>query len=136
MAFFKYEDENLLHAEDLVSHRDYILRASLRETYTYPKDGWYWFETKKEAMAFFSRPETVDVVSMAQARQYLFDHGLTQAVADFLETLPEPQRSKAKIDYEYRGTVERNHPLVTMVAQLFQWDADQVNTFFKEASLL
>lgn len=31
----------------------YILLHEQKDTYTYPIDGWYWFETEAEAKTFF-----------------------------------------------------------------------------------
>ena len=37
----------------LITAPDFVLAASEKDTYTYPVDGWYWFETEAEAKAFF-----------------------------------------------------------------------------------
>jgi hypothetical protein len=54
-AFYKLDGETLLSGT-LVSGPTYTLIASEHETYTYPVDGWYWFETEAEARAFYGLP--------------------------------------------------------------------------------
>lgn len=55
MSFFKLDD-GLLEAPTAVESLDYALYADQRSTYTYPIGGWYWFDTRQEALAFFNLP--------------------------------------------------------------------------------
>jgi hypothetical protein len=54
-GFYKQDPESgtLLHAPNFVYARDYELHRADHATYTYPVDGWYWFDTLKQAEAFF-----------------------------------------------------------------------------------
>lgn len=52
-GFYKLEDI-LYYAPNGVSNLEYELVAQLYETYTYPIDGWYWFDSEEEARRFFN----------------------------------------------------------------------------------
>lgn len=60
MAFYKVNpDVETPTQSDIFVGPNYVyaptfsLIATDRETYTYPIDGWYWFDTDAEAYAFF-----------------------------------------------------------------------------------
>jgi hypothetical protein len=52
-GFYKLRDGELFYAPESVSSLDYDLHRDLRLTYTYPIDGWRWFDTENEARAFY-----------------------------------------------------------------------------------
>jgi hypothetical protein len=54
-GFYKL-DGDLLYAPNYVLNANYELYRELHETYTYPVDGWYWFDTEAEAREFFGLP--------------------------------------------------------------------------------
>lgn len=43
-GFYKLEDENWLYAPNFVHAPDYILLKEEKDTYTYPVDGWNWYD--------------------------------------------------------------------------------------------
>jgi len=51
-GFYKL-DGSLLYAPHDVLGPDYELLSQYHNTYTYPVDGWYWFDSEEEAKAFF-----------------------------------------------------------------------------------
>lgn len=53
MSFFKVEDGELLEAPNFVLNAAYELRAEDHTTYTYPVDGWRWFDERIDASAFY-----------------------------------------------------------------------------------
>lgn len=53
-GFYKYTDNELFHGPNFVSSPDYELLAENHEQYTYPVDGWSWFNSELEAKAFFN----------------------------------------------------------------------------------
>jgi hypothetical protein len=56
-GFYKLENNNLLYAQSMVmSPFGYVLSDDLKDTYEYPIDGWYWFDTENEARVFFNMP--------------------------------------------------------------------------------
>jgi len=56
-AFYKLDNGVLLWAPNSVLHATYELHANQHQTYTYPVDGWTWFESDAEARAYFGLPE-------------------------------------------------------------------------------
>lgn len=54
MAFYKKtSDTSIMDAQVSIKSPDYELLSDNRETYNYPIDGWYWFDTEDEAYEFF-----------------------------------------------------------------------------------
>lgn len=57
-GFYKLNEENeIMHAPNFVGGPNgFRLYRNLHETYTYPQQGWYWFDSLEEACAFFGIP--------------------------------------------------------------------------------
>jgi hypothetical protein len=51
-GFYK-KDIDIVYAPNLVYNINYTLNADLRDDYTYPIDGWYWFDSIESAYLFF-----------------------------------------------------------------------------------
>jgi len=43
-GFYKLEDENWQYAPNFVYAPTYTLEKKLKDTYTYPIDGWNWYD--------------------------------------------------------------------------------------------
>ena len=87
------------------------------------RDGkWY------TAYSFQDVPETQPYVpysiSMGQARLALFDMGKLAEVDALINSLPEAEKQRAKIEWEFRPTVERNSPLVLQIGAALGLDLD------------
>jgi len=52
-GFYKYENEVLQYADTSILSCEYCLIPEDHLTYTYPIDGWYWFDNEEEAKKFF-----------------------------------------------------------------------------------
>jgi len=52
-GFYKYENEILIYGPSQVTGPHYDLLRENCVDYTYPIDGWYWFDSEKEARTFF-----------------------------------------------------------------------------------
>lgn len=53
-GFYKYtEKKEFLYGEVFISTPSYELVRELKDTYKYPVDGWYWFESEELAREFF-----------------------------------------------------------------------------------
>ena len=64
MAFYKLDPDsqnptwsNVFVAPNFVHTPSFSLIAVDHSNYTYPMDGWYWFDTEQEAKTFFNLPE-------------------------------------------------------------------------------
>lgn len=51
--FCKLEGNDILEAPNFVHTPNISLFAEEKDSYTYPIEGWYWFETIEEANSFF-----------------------------------------------------------------------------------
>lgn len=67
MSFYKNENGSLLCGPNFVENANYSLHRERHEEYTYPVDGWYWFENDEEARAFFGLPEPKPSIPEAPA---------------------------------------------------------------------
>ena len=56
-GFYKKENEELLHGPNFVIFPDGIeLSIDLKDTYTYPVNDWYYFDSEEDARIFFNLP--------------------------------------------------------------------------------
>lgn len=55
-GFYKAQEDSMLFAPNFVYSKNYTLLKEDKDSYTYPVDDWYWFDTKVEAYAFFNIP--------------------------------------------------------------------------------
>lgn len=51
-GFYK-QDGEILYGPNFVLNANYELRKETYDQHTYPVDGWYWFDSKEAAYAFF-----------------------------------------------------------------------------------
>jgi hypothetical protein len=75
-------------------------------------------------------------VTMGQARLALHDMGKLQAVEAALASMPEPARTRAKIEWDYRPTVRRDSPLVLQLGGALGLDAAALDDLFTHAATL
>lgn len=61
-GFYKLHEDPvvLVRAGKFVHAPGFSLIAENKDSYTLPMDGWYWFDSKEEALAFFGCPEDVE----------------------------------------------------------------------------
>lgn len=78
------------------------------------------------AEARSDQPTTVRVVSMRQARLALLSMGLLDDVETAIGMLPEPQKSAAKIEWEYAAEVRSDNPTVMLLAGEIGLDLEQL----------
>lgn len=76
------------------------------------------------------------VISPRQARLALLGAGLLPQVDSAINGLPEPQRSAAKIEWEFATRIERTSPLVLSLGAALGLIDDQVDDLFAKASAL
>lgn len=55
-GFYKYDGGNLLYSMNSVYNPNYILLREDHNSYTFPIDGWYWFNSEEDAKLFFKIP--------------------------------------------------------------------------------
>jgi hypothetical protein len=52
-GFYKYQDGQLFHGPNYVESKAYSLHRENRENLSLPVDGWHWFDSREEALAYF-----------------------------------------------------------------------------------
>jgi|SRR5690606_8343115 len=76
------------------------------------------------------------IITMRQARLQLHKVGLLTSVDEAIESLPEPPRIAARIEWEYSSTMERNKEFVTLVGGALGLTDDEIDDMFIEAAKL
>ncbi len=53
-GFYKYDSGDLLFAGKAVFNKDFTLLKEEKDSYSYPVDGWSWFDTLQQACDAFN----------------------------------------------------------------------------------
>lgn len=75
-------------------------------------------------------------VTMRQARLALLAAGKLAQVDAAIDSLPEPQRSAARIEWEYSNAVQRSSPFVASLAPALAMTPAEIDALFVAASRL
>ena len=75
-------------------------------------------------------------VTMRQARLALAQQGLLQTVEDAIALIPEPDRSKISVEWEYSAIVERGSSWIGVLAPALGLSDEQMDDLFKLAATL
>jgi len=89
-GFYKYIPEyGLLYAPHAVYGDNYNLDREWKETYVFPIDGWYWFDTKEQAEISFITPASIpdSAITKLAFRQRFTN---TERVAIEIASLDDP----------------------------------------------
>ena len=133
MPFYKKHNEELLVSE-FVDGQDYMLSETSKDEYTYPIDGWSWFENLDAAISGISSGLDSSVISMAQCREQLIRLGLDDEVEAILASIPDPVKQKIyKSAWEYSTVVKIDNAMLLELAPMLSIDLDK---FFLDASRL
>lgn len=81
-------------------------------------------------------PRVPAAVTMRQARLALFAAGKLADVDTAIAALPEPQRTAARIEWDYSNEMQRTNPLVSALTPALGLTSDQVDALFIAASAL
>lgn len=97
--------------------------------------GWSYIDG--EFVAPEPEPEPVpEVVTMRQARLALLQAGLLSQVDTAIDDLPEPDKSAARIEWEYSQEVQRDKPFVAMLAPALGLTEEALDDLFRHAATL
>jgi hypothetical protein len=77
-----------------------------------------------------------DEIPLWAFRSSLLLNGLDGQVTDLIDALPEPQKSVAKIQWEYGNFIVRDHPLIISLSSALGLTTEQVDNVFLTGSLL
>lgn len=75
-------------------------------------------------------------VNMRQARLALLAKGVLPQIDAALAALPSPQKEQAQIEWEFAATVQRDSPLVQMLAAGLKLSGDDLDALFTQAATL
>jgi len=53
-GFYKLIDSELIYAPNFVINKTFELLKEKHSEYSYPVDGWIWFDTETEALGYFN----------------------------------------------------------------------------------
>lgn len=78
----------------------------------------------------------VNVISMRQARLALHDAGLLASVSVAIDAMPEPDKTKAQIEWEYASEVDKNSAWVANLSLALGLDDVRLTELFNAAAVL
>lgn len=52
-GFYKKDGDNLIYGPNFVLNKDYELTKENKDSYSYPVDGWVWFDNEDDAYDYF-----------------------------------------------------------------------------------
>lgn len=81
-------------------------------------------------------PQIPQVVTMRQARLALLGAGLLAQVDAAINALPEPQRSAARIEWDYSSEVHRSRAFVQQLGSALGLTDEQLDALFTQAATL
>lgn len=81
-------------------------------------------------------PPPPESVTMRQARLALLNAGMLTQVEASIAAMPGAAGDAARIEWEYALSVERNSPLVALLAAALTLDASKLDALFAQAAAL
>ena len=91
-------------------------------------------EQEADAIAQDLKSKTPATVTMRQARLALLDLELLSSIDEAINTMQEPDKTKAKIEWEYAAVVERNSDWVSDLGQQLGLSDTQIDDLFRLAA--
>ena len=92
--------------------------------------------TPAEMDAVANAPPVPSEVTMRQARLALLGAGKLAMVDAAIDALPEPQRSAARIEWEYSSAVQRHNGFVAALGPALGMTPEQIDALFVAAAAL
>lgn len=81
-------------------------------------------------------PAVPQIVTMRQARLALLGAGLLAKVDAAIDALPEPQKSAARIEWDYSSEVHRSRAFVQQLGHALGLTDEQLDDLFTQAATL
>lgn len=75
-------------------------------------------------------------VTMRQARLALLDAGLLSSVQVAINSLPEPDKTKAQIEWDYSNALQRGNPFVATLGTALGLNEESLDNLFITAAKL
>jgi len=109
---------------------DFVERGPIEE-----RNGEWWQTYTGRDKTPEERRSTM-VVTMRQARLALLAQGYLPQIQDALALIPEPDKSRVQIEWEYASTVERNSVWVALMIPALGLDDEAMDDLFDLAGTL
>lgn len=81
-------------------------------------------------------PTCPQEVTMRQARLALLENGLLANVQPAINSLPEPDKTKAQIEWEYSNALQRGNPFVATLGTALGLNEEALDNLFITAAKL
>ena len=81
-------------------------------------------------------PSVPQEVTMRQARLALLENNLLANVQPAINSLPEPDKTKAQIEWEYSNALQRSNPFVAVLGAALGLSSQDLDDLFIQASAL
>lgn len=127
---FNSRDFKITVTTEVGTTTDYTTRAAYIAAYPDREVDWDALEASQNQQT--SNPAVPQQVTMRQARLEL----LKRELLDDVEALIESAGRAAQIEWEYGATVNRNHPIISIVQQQKGMTDSQIDELFISASSL
>ena len=131
MGFYKKEEGQILNGEELVSTPNVTLSIDNKDEFTYPQDGWYWFDTFDEALTYFASTNFGTILTPRQARWVLLDEGLLDAVEEIVKL-----NRKYYIYWEYATEIRREDSILLQLAAALGITDEKLDEMFIKGAKL
>lgn len=82
---------------------------------------------------YLSRPQVPYIVTMRQARLALHAAGLLQSVEAAINAMVEPDKTAARIEWDYASEVHRASEFVTLLGAALELDKQSLDDLFLKA---
>lgn len=128
--FYKKTEDEILNGEN-ISTPLVTLKVEDKDSYEYPQDGWYWFDTFDEALAYFASANVGTILTPRQARWVLLDEGLLDAVEDIVKL-----NRKHEIYWEYATEIRREDTILLQLATALGITDEKLDEMFIKGAKL
>lgn len=75
-------------------------------------------------------------ITMRQARLVLLEHGLLASVQPAIDSLPEPNKTKAQIEWDYSNALQRNNAFVSTLGTALGLSEQDIDNLFIEGATM
>lgn len=128
--FYKKIENEILNGEN-ISTPLVTLKVEDKDSYEYPQDGWYWFDTFDEALGYFASANVGTILTPRQARWVLLDEGLLDAVEDIVKL-----NRKHEIYWEYATEIRREDTILLQLATALGITDEKLDEMFIKGAKL
>ena len=130
-GFYKKQNNEIQYAPNYIEGNEYLLISSEKDTYEYPVDGWYWFNSEILANDFFVN-DSKNLVTQRQLRLGLLQIGIDP---DDMTAMLSSNKASL-IEWNYATTIDREHPLVSQLGLALGKTSKEIDDLFGMAKEL